>query len=243
MTTDPPEAARARARKLVAMLGGHPAGELGLDVGLGDERCLGRWLVAAVLLSSRAGEARARAAYRALDRAGLADPSVVAKDGAGPCAAVLSAAEHPDPERTAARLTHAGRALVDGYGGSLDALASDAWGLEELGARLAGLAPGIGAATVTRFLLPLRERWPAADALPLAAPAHAAARHLELIPERVDAEAAPSALRALLSGAPAAPCLADLEAALARLGARSCLRGRSERCPLGEDCPVRHNNE
>lgn len=242
MRTDPIQAARARARQVVAALGGHPAGELGLELRAEDGRSLGRWLVAAMLLSSRAGEARTLAAYRALERAGLADPGEIAKQ-AGAAAEALRDADFPSPDRAAARLSRAARALVKRYGGSLDALASEAEGLEDLGARLAALGPGVGAATVARFLLPLRARWPAADALPLAPAALAAARHLDLIGERVDAEAAPAVLRTLLSGAPDAPGLPDLEAALFRLGARSCLRQRSHLCPLWEHCPARHTDK
>ena len=35
------------------------------------------------------------------------------------------------------------------------------------------------------------------------------------------------------------PDPADLEAALARLGSRACLRDRPERCPLEDACPLR----
>ncbi len=242
MSNEPTEIARDWARLLVAELGGHPAGKLGIDVGAGDESGLGRWLLASMLLSSRVGEARALAAYRALERAGLADPGRIAEGGHGRDAAlgaVLGAEDFPDPERSAARLGRASRALAERWGGSLDALASEAGDLEELGTRLASLAPGLGPGTVARFLRALRDRWPAADELPLTAAAHAAARHLDLVAEHCDAEAAPAVLRSLLAGTADAPALADLEAALSRLGALACRREGSRRCPLGARCPQR----
>jgi hypothetical protein len=92
---------------------------------------------------------------------------------------------------------------------------------------------------VARFLRPLRERWPAAREVPLSPAARAAALHLGLLREGEDEEGEPGALRAALLRWPEAPALADAEAALARLGERACLRGRTARCPLGADCPAK----
>ena len=159
MSSDPTSIALDWARLVVGELAGHPAGGLGIELELGDDSGLGRWLVACMLLSSRVGEARALAAYRALEGAELADPGCIAKGGRdATLAAVLGAADFPDPERSAARLERASRALAERWGGSLDALASDADGLEELGTRLASLAPGLGPGTVARFLRALRDR-------------------------------------------------------------------------------------
>jgi hypothetical protein len=139
----------------------------------------------------------------------------------------------------AQRLARAGRSLAERHGGSLAALAAQAEDLEELGGRLAALASGVGTATVLRFLRPLRDLWPAAAEIPLEPAARAAAVHLGWLAEGADEEGAPAALRAVLLREPEAPPLADVEAALARLGARSCLRQRPDRCPLGARCPAR----
>jgi len=228
---------RTRITALVDRIGGHPAQALGLDLDRPGDR--NRWFVAACLLAGRADEKRALAAFRALDRAQSAGLDQL--DGADPqrlCAA-LENAHLPQPEAVAGRLARAARGLAEAHGGSLEALAADAEDLEGLGSRLAGLASGVGAATVLRFLRPLRDRWPAAREVPLAPAARAAAEHLGLLREGEDAEGEPAALRAVLrdSGDPVA--LADLEAALERLGARACLRNRPERCPLGDGCPAR----
>jgi hypothetical protein len=228
---------RLRIRALLDRVGGHPARALGLDLDHPSDRT--RWFVAACLLAGRAGEKRALAAFRALDRAQSA--SLDQLDGADPqrlCAA-LEDAQLPRPEAVAGRLKRAARRLAEAHGGSLEALAADADDLEDLGSRLAGLASGVGAATVLRFLRPLRDRWPAAREVPLAPAARAAAQHLGLLGAGEDAAGEPAALRAALRGSGDPVALADLEAALERLGARACLRDRPERCPLGEACPAR----
>jgi adenine-specific DNA glycosylase len=63
--------------------------------------------------------------------------------------------------------------------------------------------------------------------------------HLGLLREGQDLEGEPGALRAALRELGDPLDLADLEAALERLGARACLRNRPERCPLAEACPAR----
>ena len=173
--------------------------------------------MAACLLSGRADEAAALAAFRALDARGLASPAALAGAGGEEVASALEESGYPRAGPAAAVLWRACRTLLERHGGSLSRLAAEADGLDELGARLAGLARGVGAATVACFLRPLRPFWPAASDLPLSPAAEAAAEHLDLV----------------WDGSP------DLEAALERLGRRACLRGRPERCPLGEECPRR----
>jgi hypothetical protein len=228
-----------RLRGLVTLLGGEPAAGLGLD--LAREEDLAAWLVAACLLAGRVEEGRAAVAFRALCARGLASPASLAAAEPVALAASLAAAGHPAPDRCAPTLVRLGRALaaLGGGGAALGRLAAEAEGFEALATRLARLAPGFGPAGVLRFLRPLRDRWPAAREVPLAPEARAAARHLGLLREGEDEEGEPGALRAALARIPGAPAVADVEAALARLGARSCLRERPERCPLGADCPRR----
>jgi hypothetical protein len=183
-------------------------------------------------------EERALAAFRALQAAELAGRDRLA--GAAPerLLQALETAGYPRPERPALLLTRLARSLPEG-GDSLSALGSAAEGLDDLGARLVRLAPGLGSATALRFLRPLRHRWWAAREAPLAAPALAAALHLGWIAEGEDARSAPGTLAAALGAEPAAPSLPDLEAALERLGREACGRGRPGRCPLAEACPLR----
>ncbi len=150
---------------------------------------------------------------------------------------MLEAADHPRPERAAGGLVRAFAALEERYGGSLERLAGEAEDFEDLAGRLAGLAPGIGVATVTRFLRPLRDVWPLAAELPLSPAARAAAVHLGLIREGEDEEGEPGALRAALAREPDPPPLCDVESALDALGRRACLRNRPDRCPLAQHCP------
>lgn len=172
--------------------------------------------MAACLLAG-APENAACAAFRALAAAGLDAPPALAAAQPDPVARILERAKLPRAPQRAAALVRSCRGLVEDYGGSPAKLAAAAEGLDDLGARLAGLARGIGAATVLGFLRPLRGLWPAAADLPLSPAAEAAAEHLGLA----------------WNGDP------DVEAALERLGRRACLRGRPERCPLGEACPAR----
>ena len=222
--------------ELVARLGPHPARRWGLD--LGTDAGLGRWLVAACLLGPRGDEDAAGAARSTLAERGLDSPDGLASAGPKPVADALGAARYPKPEITAARLVRASSNLLTRHGGSLGRLAAAADGLDELGAAIVALAPGIGSATAAEFLRPLRERFSAARDLPLAAAARAAAVHLGWLGESDDVEGDPGVLRAALAREEPAPALADVEAALTRLGRRACLRNTPQRCPLGPDGPA-----
>jgi hypothetical protein len=219
-----------RPAEIVRRFGPHACARAGLDP-CADASA---WLALALLLASGADETRARNALRALPPPDDADPHAEA----AAVATALARERIPRAERLAATLVRARRAFAERWGGSLERLASDADDLETLGARIATLAPGVGRATVLRFLRPLRERFVAAREVPLAPAAHAAALHAGLLSDGEDEEGEPAALRHRLAHDPDAPPFADLEAALERLGAASCLRGRVSRCPLGAECPV-----
>ena len=119
-------------------------------------------------------------------------------------------------------LCRAAASLCDRHRGDLDALAARCDGLEELGSRLAALAPGLGTATVLRFLRPLRDAWTAARETPLAEPARAAAVHVGLLGASEDLEGEPAALRAACARWLPDLSPVDVEAALERLGALAC---------------------
>jgi len=219
-----------RPAEIVRRLGPHPGARAGLD--LSRDADAFRWLALALLLASGADEERALAALRAL-------PESLAGADAAALAALLTRERVPKPEPVAATLVRAARAFAERWGGSLARLASEADDLETLGSRLAALAPGVGRATVLRFLRPLRDQLDGAREVPLTPAARAAAIDVGWITEGDDEEGEPVSLRARIGRDPETPPLADVEAALERLGTASCLRERSARCPLGVGCPRR----
>jgi hypothetical protein len=225
-----PAVSSLRPAELVRRLGAHPAARAGLDLSHDGDRS--SWLALALLLASGAGEDRALASLRVL-------PAPLAGADPAALAAQLASERVPRPEVVAASLVRAARAFEERWGGSLERLASSADDLETLGSRLAALAPGVGRATVLRFLRPLRDRLGGAREVPLAPAARAAALHLGWIAEGDDEEGEPLSLRRRVAAEDDEPALADVEAALERLGAASCLRARVARCPLGEMCPLR----
>lgn len=224
-------------RALVARCGAHPARELGFD--LDDDVQIGHWLVAVAAVGRRTADADWRRGVGALARAELGDPAAIASAGPEPIEAALAACGIDDAEAIARKLARLCASLVARHGGSVDALAGGCDGLEALGASLVRLAPGFGPAAVARFLRPLRDRWHAAAEIPLHRDAHAAAVCLGWIDASQDELGEPGALRAALrEHADPAP-LADVEAALERLGAAACRRRRPGRCPLREGCGAR----
>jgi hypothetical protein len=225
-----------RASDLVARFGGHPVGKLGIDLEASDGP--GRWLVAACLYGGRIDAEIALAAARALDAAGLADPTSIARARPEALEALLLGSGYPAPDVTAHKLWRICTSLAERCGGSLDSLAAQSEDLEDLAARLASLAPGFGAASVARFLRPLRDRWIQAREIPLHPAARAAAVHLGLLAEGQDEEGEPGALRAALRDDPAQPSLADAEFALTRIGRVACLKNRANRCLLADACPL-----
>ena len=226
---------RIGPRRLVEALGGHPIADLGLDFEVASD--LGRWLLIASLLSGRIEPARAQRASAHLRECGLLATDRLAKTDPAEVLKPLALAQYPAPAQAAARLVRIARG-VEECGGSLGALARESAGIFELGERLTRLAPGLGAATVALFLRPLRDVWPAAGEIPLHPAARAAAVHLGLIAAGEDEDGEPGALRAALRGSADAPSFADVEWALERLGRKSCVRGRAEKCPLKDLCPL-----
>jgi len=223
-------------RTVLERLGGHPSAVLDLDLERAPDRA--RWLVAARLLSERVPEERALAAFRALDAAVGTGPDALAAAAPASVATALETAGLRRAEAAARTLSRAAAALR-GPEGDLEERARDALDLAELGARVAALAPGLGTATVLRFLRPLRDVWSAARETPLAASAGAAAAHLGLRDDGDDLEGEPAALRAACAELAPGAAWNDLEAALERLGAGACRAGRTARCPLGAACPAR----
>jgi hypothetical protein len=224
---------RIQALDLVERLGGHPARHVGLDP-TDDGDGFG-WLLLALLLAATRREERAAAAWRAMDVRGWARSAhALAAAEVDEVAQILEGAELSHPQRVAPRLVRTAAALIEHHEASLAGLAA-ADSLEELSLTLSRLAPGIGAATVRRFLAPLRGRWPIVADLPPARTTVAASVHLGWIDRDAPPEDAIAALARHATGTQPA----DLEAALERLGGRACLRERPDRCPLAATCPAR----
>jgi hypothetical protein len=216
--------------------GRHPAAKAGLDLDAAADRA--RWLALARLLSERAHEEVVLAAFARLARSPGADPEALAAAGPLRVAAALASGGLPRADAVAPALCRAAAALCEGYGGDLDSLAARCDGIEELGSRLTGLAPGLGPASVLRFLRPLRDVWSAARETPLAEPARAAAVHLGLLGASEDLEGEPAALRAACARHVPDLSPVDVEAALERLGTVACQKNASARCPLADACPA-----
>jgi hypothetical protein len=212
-------------RALIEQLGPHAATRLGLD--LCEPAGRDTWLLACLLLSARAPEARAQETLETLLQQGLLDPEDMAGRSAE-LARALASGPWKEPEPLTARLLRVSEALRER--GGVDALESASDGLDALGEELVGLAPGLGPATVLRFLRPLRGVWADAADTPSTPAALAAATCLGWASEGAEALALPDA---------PGRSPADLEAALERLGAAACRSGRSARCPLADQCPKR----
>jgi len=223
-------------QQLVERMGPHPATELQLD--LSSESGQLAWWATAVVLAAAGSEARGLEASRRLLDRGIASPGALGGLVPAELAALLEELGERAPA-VAARLVGSSRGLVERWGGSLGALSADCDDLEQLGGRLAGLAPGVGVASVLRFLRPLRDILPGADATPLAASARAAARHLGWISDGDDEEGPPAGLLYRWQESESGVAFRDVEAAAERLGARACLRERAHRCPLADSCPLR----
>ncbi len=213
---------RMEASRLIERLGPHASTRLGLDLCEATDR--DAWLLACLGLSARAPEARALECLRALQQDGLLRPESLGSR-ADSLQEALRQGPWKDPGPLAARLLRVAEALAQC--GGVDALEAAADGLDAVGESLVRLAPGLGPATVWRFLRPLRGIWAAAADTPPTPAALAAARCLGWATEGADTLALPSE-----------PGLddADLESALERLGAAACRSGRSARCPLVGDC-------
>ena len=234
-----PERGPITPGELAVRVGKHPAAQLGLQLEFGNDEAetqRERWLIASCLFGGRASHDQSLASARGLERRGASTPLGVVRIELGTLVEDLEEAGHPQPEAVAGLVARLATALVERGPGALEAIGREADGLEELGSRLAALAPGFGAARITRFLQPLRGAWPAAAELPLDPNACRAAFHLGWLGEEDDD---PAALRAVLHGENPEASLADCEFALSEIGRQACRRERPKRCPLGARCPPR----
>lgn len=208
------------ATTLVERLGAHPATQLGLD--LDTPRGLDRWLLMALLLGTRTPEAAALEGTRALLAAGLLDSGSLDPDSV---LVAMTSSPWKQAEVLAVRLARIAHNLA--ARGGVDALRAESDDLESLGTALTRLGPGLGNATVLRFLRPLRRRWAAASEVPHTPAALAAAVCLGWAMAGDQSFHLPHE----------SPPEADVEAALERLGIASCRATTARHCPLGPRCP------
>ncbi|MBM4285560.1 MAG: hypothetical protein FJ128_09970 [Deltaproteobacteria bacterium] len=223
-------------RELLARLGGRFAAELGIEVKLGPEERQ-KWFLAAILYGARISGKIAARTYQVFASRGITRPDGILAQGWDNLVALLDAGGYVRYDfKTADKLLAVMRGLKEHYGGDLERLAAGCRDYPELESRLRGLAPGLGPVTVNIFLRELRGVWPLAEP-PLSPLALLAAAHLRLLDQALSPEAALAALADAWEARPVPGFdLADLEAALVRLGRDYCRKPAGPPCPLGDRC-------
>ena len=152
----------------------------------------------------------------------------------------LGAAGLRRPRRWRACCVAPRRRCATGYRGDLERSRRQCDGLEELGGRLAALAPGLGTRDGAALPAPAARAWTAARETPLARAARAAAVHIGLLAEGEDLEGEPAALRAACARHVPDLSPIDVEAALERLGAAACRRASARAgARSAQACPAR----
>jgi endonuclease III len=223
--------AAARARRLVAALGGRYSREVGIDVGGGADE-VERWFLASTLFGTRIRAATAARTFRVLDEAGLVRVARARGFPWNDLVALLDRGGYTRYDfRTATRLHVLADVLNDRYGGEVAEIGRRYPAYLALRAALDAL-PGWGPVTVEVFLRELRGVWSGAEP-PLDDRAARAARHLEL----VSSEDPVDALGELRQVCRAAELdVRDLESALVRLTLAH--RADSDTCPGADACRI-----
>jgi len=222
--------------EVLPLLGGRFATELGIDLKGGPPERQ-KWFLAAILYGARISGQIAARTYLVFAGQGLWTPSALCAQGWDNLVALLDAGGYARYDfKTATKLLAVMEVLTARYQGDLEFLADQARDYEDLESRLRDLAPGIGPATANIFLRELRGIWAKATP-PLSPLAQLAAAHLGLVPADLSPEAALTRLAAAWEAQPVPGFdLADLEAALVRLGRDHCRKTTGPPCPLGTRC-------
>lgn len=205
-------------KELLQKFNGRFAGELGLDLKSGPE-ARQQWFLAAVFYGARLSGTLAARTFRTFQAAGVYTPEAILAQGWDNLVVLLDRGGYTRYDfKTATKLLKIMESLKERYQGSLERLHEAAADQEDLERRLMELAPGIGPATANIFLRELRGVWPKVD--PMLSPlAQAAAEHSGLLPRGLNPPEALQELQRHWQAQPAAGHdLADLEAALVRLG-------------------------
>lgn len=178
-------AAELTPSALVAALGGRYADGLGIRLEGGASREIFKWFLAALLYGARISEALASRTHREFMRAGLDTPRAVVDTGWDGLVVLLDRGGYVRYDyKTATKLLDVCGALLERYGGDLNALHRAASSPADLALRLRALGKGIGEVTANIFLRELRGVWEKAEPLPAPAVIEAACR-LGFLPPRL----------------------------------------------------------
>ncbi|HTN66139.1 MAG TPA: hypothetical protein VL051_08155 [Burkholderiaceae bacterium] len=158
-----------RAAEVVEQFGSSYAAQLGIDIGSGRSAEIYKWFLAAVLFGARISEASAIHTYREFERAGVLSSRKILDAGWDKLVAILDRGGYTRYDfKTATKLMNVNRALMEQYGGDLNALHQRSKDASDLEKRLKRLGKGIGGVTVNIFLRELRGIWSKAAPLPSA---------------------------------------------------------------------------
>ncbi len=223
--------AGARARRLVASVGGRFSTEAGIDVDAGHGE-VERWFLAATLFGTRISAAIAQRTFAVLAAAGLVRIAQARDFSWDDLVRLLDAGGYARYDfRTATRLHALADAIGDRYGGRVAEIGERHRSYPDLRAALDSL-PGWGPVTAEVFLRELRGVWPGAQPPPDSR-AVRAARHLRLI----TSTGADHVLGELFAISRTADLdVRDLESALVRLALAH--RRDLDACPGGDACRV-----
>jgi endonuclease III len=225
--------------QLLHRLGGKFSSALGLDVTLGPHERQ-KWFLAALLYGARISGNMAVRTFHVFMERDVWSPQHILTQGWDNLVALLDAGGYARYDfKTATKLLKVMETLMTEYAGDLELLAKTASDYEDLESRLRSLAPGVGPTTVNIFLRELRGIWALATP-PLSSLAQLAAEHLQLLERGLSPQAALAKLTVAWEAHPVPGFdLADLEAALVRLGRDHCRKAASHTCPLKHWCPKR----
>jgi hypothetical protein len=204
--------------ELLSRYPGRFATELGIDLRSGPPAHQ-QWFLAAILYGGRISGQLAARTYKVFAARGIFSPEDILAQGWDNLVILLDEGGYTRYDfKTATKLLRVMSALTEDYQGSLERIHEIAESYADLGGRLQALGPGIGPTTVNIFLRELRGIW--AKATPLLAPlAQSAGEYLKIFPAGLSPEEALAALARAWQAQPlAGHDLADVEAALVRLG-------------------------
>ncbi|MFZ5450056.1 MAG: hypothetical protein ACOZFS_15615 [Thermodesulfobacteriota bacterium] len=208
---------------------GRFATELGIDLKAGPE-ARQRWFLAAILYGGRISGQLAARTYRVFAAGGIFTPEDILAQGWDNLVIILDEGGYTRYDfKTATKLLKVMGALKEKYQGSLERVHDLALNYEDLEGRLRALGPGVGPTTVNIFLRELRGIWSRATP-PLSPLAQSAGEHLGLFPSGLNLQAALEALAQEWESQPVQGYeMADLEAALVRLGLELRRRQRQKK--------------
>lgn len=215
--------------ELLSRYPGRFAAELGIDLRVGPE-ARQRWFLAAILYGGRISGQLAARTYRVFAARGIFTPEDILAQGWDNLVILLDEGGYTRYDfKTATKLLKVMGTLKEEYQGSLERIHDLSESYEDLEGRLQALGPGIGPTTVNIFLRELRGVWARATP-PLSPLAQSAGEQLGLFPSGLSPGAALQALAQEWESQPVPGYeLADLEAALVRLGLNLRHRQRQEK--------------